>query len=72
MSLPSGEKPFDWVEVRFKNGRKDYYKNAENLTLSIGDIVATQAQSGHDIGMVTFGGISTRTNETQKYLGKAS
>jgi cell fate regulator YaaT (PSP1 superfamily) len=56
MSLPNGEKPFDWVEVRYKNGRKHYYKNTENLTLSIGDIVATQAQAGHDIGMVTLTG----------------
>ena len=83
MSLPSGEKPFDWVEVRFKNGRKDYYKNVENLTLSIGDIVATQAQSGHDIGMVTLSGelvrvqmkrknISVKPVETLKIYRKAS
>ena len=45
MSLPNGETPFNWVEVRFKNGRKDYYINSENLTLAIGDVVATQAQS---------------------------
>jgi len=56
MSLPMGEAPFDGVEVRFKNGRKQYYKNTENLSLHIGDIVATQAQSGHDIGMVTLTG----------------
>jgi cell fate regulator YaaT (PSP1 superfamily) len=56
MSLPQGQEPFLGVEVRFKNGRKQYYKNTENLTLSIGDIVATQAQSGHDIGMVTLTG----------------
>ncbi|MGJ8591382.1 MAG: PSP1 domain-containing protein [Aquaticitalea sp.] len=56
MSLPEGQEAFIGVEVRFKNGRKQYYKNTENLTLSIGDIVATQAQSGHDIGMVTLTG----------------
>ena len=56
MSLPNGHEPFTGVEVRFKNGRKQYYKNTENLTLSIGDIVATQAKSGHDIGMVTLTG----------------
>ena len=56
MSLPNGQQPFVGVEVRFKNGRKQYYKNTENLTLSIGDIVATQAKSGHDIGMVTLTG----------------
>lgn len=56
MSLPSGEKPFDIVEVRFKNSRKEFFRNTENLSISIGDIVATQAQSGHDIGMVTLTG----------------
>ena len=56
MSLPNGEKPFAFVEVRFKNSRKEFFKNTENLSLSIGDIVATQATSGHDIGMVTLTG----------------
>ncbi|SMC38920.1 PSP1 domain-containing protein [Cellulophaga tyrosinoxydans] len=56
MSLPNGEKPFDCIEVRFKNSRKEFFRNSENLSLSIGDVVATQAQSGHDIGMVTLTG----------------
>ena len=43
MSLPNGEAPFNCVEVRFKNGRKEFYRNTEKLTLSIGDIVATVA-----------------------------
>jgi len=56
MSLPSGERAFDCVEVRFKNSRKEFFRNTENLSLSIGDVVATQATSGHDIGMVTLVG----------------
>jgi len=56
MSLPGDQKPFIGVEVRFKNGRKHFYKNSENLSLSIGDIVATEAMSGHDIGIVTLTG----------------
>lgn len=56
MALPNGEKPFDCVEVRYKNSRKEFFRNSENLSLSIGDIVATQAQSGHDIGLVTLTG----------------
>ncbi len=68
MSLPNGEKPFDWVEVRFKNGRKNYYKNTENLSLSIGDIVATQAQAGHDIGMVTLAGELVRVQMKRKKI----
>ncbi|MFS4483581.1 stage 0 sporulation family protein [Hyunsoonleella sp. 2307UL5-6] len=66
MSLPNGETPFNWVEVRYKNGRKHYYKNTENLTLSIGDIVATQAQAGHDIGMVTLTGELVRVQMKRK------
>jgi cell fate regulator YaaT (PSP1 superfamily) len=56
MSLPNGEAPFDCVEVRFKNGRKEFYRNTEKLTLSIGDIVATEASPGHDVGIVTLTG----------------
>ena len=68
MSLPNGEKPFDWVEVRFKNGRKNYYKNTENLSLSIGDVVATQAQSGHDVGMITLKGELVRVQMKRKKI----
>ena len=68
MSLPAGEKAFDYIEVRFKNGRKIYYKNSENLTLVIGDIVATQAQSGHDIGMVTLTGELVRVQMKRKKI----
>ncbi|UII77533.1 hypothetical protein LV716_07125 [Flagellimonas sp. HMM57] len=56
MSLPNGQKPFDCVEVRFKNSRKEFFRNTDNLPLVIGDVVATQAKSGHDIGIVTLTG----------------
>lgn len=70
MTLPGDEKPFDWVEVRFKNGRKHYYKNTDNLPLTIGDIVATQAQSGHDIGMVTLTGELVRIQMKRKKISE--
>lgn len=54
MALPGGQAPFDCVEVRFKNGRKEFFRNSEKLTLSIGDIVATEASPGHDVGIVTL------------------
>lgn len=56
MELPDGVEPFNCVEVRFKNGRKHFYKNPENLSLSIGDVVATESSPGHDIGIVTLTG----------------
>ena len=66
MSLPNGERPFDFVEVRFKNSRKEFFRNTENLSLSIGDTVATQAQAGHDIGMVTLTGELVRVQMKRK------
>lgn len=56
MTLPGGQAPFDCVEIRFKNGRKEFYRNTEKLTLSIGDVVATEASPGHDVGIVTLTG----------------
>jgi cell fate regulator YaaT (PSP1 superfamily) len=56
MSLPNGQEAFDCVEVRFKNGRKEFYRNTDKITLSIGDIVATEASPGHDVGIVTLTG----------------
>lgn len=68
MSLPGGQKPFDFVEVRFKNGRKEYFKNTDNLSLQIGDVVATQAVSGHDIGMVSLSGELVRIQMKRKRI----
>lgn len=56
MDLPAGQKKFDWVEVRFKNGRKDFYKNTNELPLKMGDVVAVESSPGHDIGIVTLTG----------------
>lgn len=56
MTYPAHFTPFDIVEVRFKNGRKGYFKNSSNLTLSVGDIIAVEASPGHDIGGVTLVG----------------
>jgi len=48
--------PTDLVEVRFKNTRKDYFRNVNNLKLNQGEIVAVEASPGHDIGIVTLTG----------------
>lgn len=54
--IPGGCANSDLVEVQFKNTRKGYYRNSANLDLCIGDIVAVEAQPGHDIGQVTMTG----------------
>jgi cell fate regulator YaaT (PSP1 superfamily) len=68
MSLPGNMEPFNGVEIRFKNGRKHFYKNPENLSLNIGDIVATEASPGHDIGIVTLTGELVRVQMKKKKL----
>lgn len=56
MSLPGGQAPCDIVEIRFKNSRKEFFKNVNGLSLSVGDVVAVEASPGHDIGVVSITG----------------
>ena len=66
MSLPAGQQAFGVVEVRFKNSRKEFFRNTEALSLSMGDVVATQAKSGHDVGIVTLTGELVRVQMHKK------
>lgn len=54
--VPGNNATTDLVEVQFKNTRKGYYHNVNNLDLKKGDIVAVEANPGHDIGVVTLTG----------------
>lgn len=54
--IPGNELLSDLVEVQFKNTRKGYYRNNNQLPLEKGDIVAVEASPGHDIGTVTLTG----------------
>ncbi len=46
----------DIIEVRFKNTRKDYYRNVNKLKLKAGDLIAVESSPGHDIGIVSLMG----------------
>ena len=54
--IPESLSATDLVEVTFKNTRKGYYRNTNDLTLQKGDIVAVEATPGHDIGTVSMTG----------------
>ncbi len=54
--LPDNNEETDLVEVQFKNTRKGYYHNVNNLELKKGDLVAVESSPGHDIGVVTLTG----------------
>ena len=48
--------PTDIFEVRFKNTRRSFYQNVNNLPLEVGDIVAVEASPGHDVGVISLTG----------------
>ena len=54
--VPENINTTNLVEVQFKNTRKGYYHNVNNIELCKGDIVAVEANPGHDIGVVTHTG----------------
>lgn len=64
--LPETENDTDVIEVRFKNTRKGFYRNVNQLRLNRGDIVAVEASPGHDIGVVTLTG-NLVLKQLQKY-----
>ena len=54
--IPGNQDESGFVEVQFKNTRKGFYLNSNNLPLEKGDIVAVESNPGHDIGTVTMTG----------------
>jgi cell fate regulator YaaT (PSP1 superfamily) len=72
MALPSGQKPFNIAEVRFKNGRKHFFKNTNDFHLSIGEIVAVEGSPGHDIGTVSLTGELVKVQMKKKKIKEDS
>ncbi|MCF6212985.1 MAG: hypothetical protein L3J45_03065 [Flavobacteriaceae bacterium] len=68
MTLPSHQKPFNIAEVRFKNGRKHFFKNTKDLSLSIGDVIAVEASPGHDVGVISLTGELVKIQLKKKNL----
>lgn len=54
--LPDNAQACDIVEIQFKAPRKGYFLNSNKLSLEKGDVVAVEANQGHDIGTVTMTG----------------
>lgn len=54
--LPETQLDTDLVEVQFKNTRKGYFVNSNHVPISKGDMIAVEANPGHDIGVVTLTG----------------
>jgi len=66
MDLPTSFEEFDIVEVRFKGGRKDFFRNNNNLRLTTGDPVVVDVPNGHHIGYVSLKGELVRLQMLKK------
>ncbi len=66
ITLPEGQSTFELVEVRFKNARKAFYRNADHLSLQTGDVVAVDTSPGWDIGVVSALGELARIQVKKK------
>jgi len=71
MDMPVHDK-FDVVEIRFKNGRKDFYRNTDKLTLTTGDAVVVEVPNGHNIGYVSLQGELVRLQMQKKKIANDS
>lgn len=71
MQLPPGQKPFDVVEVRFKNNRKEFFRNVNDLPLAMGDVIAVESSPGHDIGTVSLSGELVKNQLKRKNVNAA-
>lgn len=80
--IPQSAMVTDIVEVRFKNSRKHFFRNVNDLELKKGDIIAVEASPGHDIGIVSLIGdlvyeqmrknnIDSQSTEIKKIYRKA-
>lgn len=65
MDVPAMHR-FDVVEVRFKNGRKEFFRNAKKLDIVTGDPVVVDVPNGHHIGYVSLQGELVRLQMTKK------
>jgi cell fate regulator YaaT (PSP1 superfamily) len=59
---------FDVVEVAFKGGRKDFYKNSSKLELYAGDPIIVDAVNGHHLGYVALQGELVRLQMQKKKI----
>jgi len=68
LEVASAYKDFSICEVRFKNSHKDFFLLPEEGEYNVGDIVAVEAQTGHDIGIISMLGLSVKKQLAKKRI----
>ena len=71
MDVPVQDK-FNVVEVRFKNGRKEFLKNSDALNLTTGDAIIVEVPNGHHLGYVSMQGELVRLQMQKKKVANDS
>jgi cell fate regulator YaaT (PSP1 superfamily) len=64
--FPEGKEPFYFVEIRFKYNRREFFSYDPTLELKKNDVVAVEAEQGHDIGIVSLTGEVVRLQMQRK------
>lgn len=67
MDMPAHEQ-MDVVEVRFKGGMKDFFRNTDHLDLTTGDAVIVEVPNGHHLGHVSLQGELVRLQMQKKKI----
>ena len=57
---------YNMVEVKFKGGRKEYFRNTNNIDLYTGDFVLCEMQTGYHVGSVSLQGELVRLQMIKK------
>ncbi len=65
MDVPTAQR-FDVVEIKFKGGRKEYFRNVNKIELTTGDYVACEMATGYHIGSVSLQGELVRLQMMKK------
>ena len=66
IELPNGQSTYDVVEVRFKGGRKTFYRNLNNIDLQAGDAIVVESSAGYDVGIISAMGELARLQVKKK------
>jgi len=56
----------DYVEVRFKNSKKDFFRVPQGVSFEVGDVVAVESSPGHDIGVIALTGKAVQIQMKKK------
>jgi cell fate regulator YaaT (PSP1 superfamily) len=67
MEMPA-EDTFDVVEIRFKGGRKEFFRNKSKIHLTTGDAVIVEVSNGHHLGHVSLQGELVRLQMQKKKI----